>query len=383
MKILYDYQHLYSQRIGGVSRIYAELIKEYKLSGDEIDVGLEYSNNLYLKQIEGLDIKPYYAVDEFLFGLNFRGKLRIYQQFQKIGFIKNFEKHNKLLSIEKLKAQNFDVFHPTFYNPYFLEYIGNKPFVLTILDLIYEKFRNDDIAKKERESKILLSKKASKIIAISESTKKDAIEILGIPEGKIEVIHLGNSLKNEAIEDQDFVAKLPSRYILFVGGRIDYKNFNSFYDALLPLLRNDKSLHLVCTGHPFTPQENIKFNINGVVDQVHFIFAEEKDFATLYSRALSFVFPSKYEGFGIPILEAFACECPVICSNLSSLPEVAGDAALYIDPNNVQGMTDVLNRVVNDESLRKSLIVKGTRRLEDFSWQKTAEQTYKVYESVI
>jgi glycosyltransferase involved in cell wall biosynthesis len=383
MKILYDYQLLYGQRIGGASRIYAELIKQYKINGDEIGIGLQYSNNLYLKQIEGLNIKPYYAVDEFLFGLNFRGKLRIYQQLQQFGVIKNFEKHNKLISIEKLREQNFDVFHPTFYNPYFLEHIGNKPFVLTILDLIYEKFRNDDIAKKERESKILLSKKASKIIAISESTKKDAIEILGIPDEKIEVIHLGNSLKKEAMEDEKFVAKLPSRYILFVGGRIDYKNFNSFYEALLPLMKNDKSLHLVCTGHPFSPQENIKFNINGVVDQVHFIFAEEKDFATLYSRALSFVFPSKYEGFGIPILEAFACECPVICSNLSSLPEVAGDSALYIDPNNIQGMTDTFNEVINNESLRKKLIEKGTRRLDEFSWQKTAEQTYRVYESVI
>jgi glycosyltransferase involved in cell wall biosynthesis len=383
MKILYDYQHLHAQRIGGVSRVYAELIHGLQVKGHEVQLGLEYSNNVYLKQINGINIKPFYSVDEFLLGLNFKGKLRVYQQFQKLGLIKNYDALSKEFSIKKIQDQNFDVFHPTFYNPYFLNHIGKKPFVLTILDLIYEKFRNDDIAKKERESKILLSKKAAKIIAISENTKKDAIEILGIDPNKIEVIHLGNSLVKPKFENESFKDQLPQKYILYVGGRTDYKNFPNFLNAVVPILKEDKDLSLVCTGHPFSPQESIMFSLNGISEQVKFIFAEEDNFASLYSNALAFVFPSKYEGFGIPVLEAFACDCPLICSNTSSLPEVAGDAALYFNPNDVEEMRAQIKKVVSSEELRSQMISAGRERLQEFSWKKTVEKTEDLYKTII
>jgi glycosyltransferase involved in cell wall biosynthesis len=379
MKILYDYQHFYGQRIGGASRIYAELVKELPKLGHSVDIGLIYSNNEHLKTAENFPMKSFKGFDDFLGGMHFRGKLKIYQTLEKTGLITNYDAINKKASIDKLKAQDFDVFHPTFYNDYFLDYIGKKPFVLTILDLINEKFRSNAAAKKQTAQKQRLAERAAHVIAISENTKKDAIEILGIPPEKISVTYLGNSINLENTV-KPHTLNLPEKYILYVGGRPDYKNFDRFLRAMIPLLKKTPDLHILCTGFPFTPQEKITFSVKGIERQLVHLFADEAHFSELYQRAICFAYPTLYEGFGIPIVEAFANYCPVVLSHASSLPEVGGDAALYFNPESEKDMTEKLEEILSNDTLRQEMKRKGLKQLEKFSWAKTAQTTLEVYE---
>jgi glycosyltransferase involved in cell wall biosynthesis len=382
MKILYDYQLFYGQRIGGASRIYAELVSELPKLGQSFDIGVIYSNNEHLKAVSDFPVKTFKDYEDFLGGIHFRGKKRIHNTLQKTGIIKNYDAINKRNSIDKLKAQDFDVFHPTFYDDYFLDHIGKKPFVLTILDLIYEKFRNDTLAEKQTELKKRLSERAAHVIAISENTKKDAIEILGIPANKITVTHLGNSINTHSVTRTRTLA-LPEKYLLYVGGRPDYKNFDRFLKATIPLLKKDKDLHLVCTGFPFTPQEKISFSVKGIDKQLVHLFADEASFSELYQRAICFVYPTLYEGFGIPVVEAFANSCPVVLSNVASLPEVGGDAVIYFNPESEKDMTEKMEEVISNEKLRQDMQIKGLKQVEKFSWKKTAVGTLEAYKKAV
>lgn len=367
MKILYDHQIFTSQRYGGISRYFYELVCKFFSDTQKInyEIPLLVSNNYYIsdkKFVNYIDLLP---------SKQFRGKHKIFSII------------NKPYSIMQLKQQKFDVFHPTYYDPYFLKYLGNKPFILTVYDMIHEKFpQMFTDAKKITEQKKLLTSSASKIITISESTKKDLIDIFGIEKSKIEVIYLGNSMHPKLNTTLDF--ELPKKYLLFVGSRAGYKNFNRFIISVSELLNQDKELYVLCTGGgKFNDHEIKQFNELGISKKVLQYNLDDDSLAYFYKHAFAFIFPSLYEGFGIPVLESFACGCPLLCSDVSSLPEVAGESAYYFDPYSEESIRDAVLRVLDDTNLRKDLIAKGKERLKQFSWQKTAEQTKKVYESVL
>lgn len=366
MKILYDHQIFTSQKYGGISRYFYELVREFS-DAQEInyEIPLLVSNNHYIsdkKFVNHVDLLP---------NKQFRGKHRLF----------NFL--NKPYSIMKLKQQKFDLFHPTYYDSYFLKYLGNKPFVLTVYDMIHEKFSDMfSPTDKTTEQKRLLVEKATKIIAISQSTKKDLIELFGTDESKIEVIYLGNSMFPKANISIGY--EVPKKYLLFVGGRGGYKNFERFIKSVSEILNQDKELFVVCTGGgKFSSNEMEQFNELGISKQVLQFNLDDDSLAYFYKHALAFIFPSLYEGFGIPVLESFACGCPLICSDVSSLPEVAGDAACYFNPNSEESIRDAVLIVLDNMNLRKDLIAKGQERLKQFSWKQTAEQTKKIYESVL
>lgn len=354
------------QKYGGVSRYFYELIKKFnKLDGIEISTSLIFSNNHYISDTKF--VKHF----KFLPNLEFRGKQRIMTKF------------NKIVTIRQLKKQNFDLFHPTYYDPYFLNYIGNKPFVLTVYDMIHEKFA-DMFSPKDRTSeyKKLLVQKASKIIAISESTKKDLIELFGTEESKIEVVYLGNSMLFDSHTLLE--VEIPNKYILFVGSREGYKNFDRFLEAASVLLQVDKELSIICAGGgQFTSIQLALFESLGIKNQLYQYDLNDKTLALLYKNAQVFVFPSLYEGFGIPILESFACGCPLACSNTSSLPEIAVNAAEYFDPYSVDSIRKSIRNILENKNSRAQLIQNGSERLKEFSWEKTALETKKVYEAVL
>ena len=207
MKILYDHQIFEQQKYGGISRYFCEVIEG--LSGVrniKMDVSLRYSKNEYLKK-SMFSHKAHDdpgAYENFMPGREFKGKWSLYAARNKI--IKPIKTNvvNKHMSIEALKRQDFDVFHPTYYDDYFLPYIGKKPFVLTIYDMINEIYPEcsslvDKIAENKRE----LAKIASKILTISECTKKDLINFLGISSEKISVIHLATSMGSAVSESAE------------------------------------------------------------------------------------------------------------------------------------------------------------------------------------
>ncbi|NUN22749.1 MAG: glycosyltransferase family 4 protein [Candidatus Jettenia caeni] len=369
MKILYDHQIFVFQDYGGISRYFYELTNVFHKQKDiYFDLPLLYSNNQYVKKADYLKCKS------FLEAKNFRGKIRL------LNFI------HKHLEKKFLCKKGFDIFHPTYYDPYFLKYVGDKPFVLTIYDMVYELFPQI-FSPRDKTSvhKKLLASKATKIIAISENTKNDIIKLFGIKEDKIEVIYLGNPLCVDAMKEETATSsELPQRYLLFVGNRRVYKNFDIFIESISPLLKDDNSLYLICAGGgKFTSSEIANLEKSGVINKVTQCSFDDNILAQLYKNALAFIFPSLYEGFGIPILEAFSCGCPVVTSNISSLPEVAGDAAEYFDPTDKISILSIVKKVIDDHDLRSKLKYKGYERLKNFSWEKTANQTKMLYKSIL
>lgn len=367
MKVLYDHQIFTNQIYGGISRYFFELMQNFK-NGNKIkyELSLKYSNNYYLKKLNNLSYKT------FLEYYSFRGKYRLLNIL------------NKKVSKEYISKGDYDIFHPTYYDPYFLDYLGRKPFVLTIYDMIHEIYPEMFSSKgKTLERKKNLAQKATKIIAISENTKKGIIKFLGIGENKIEVIYLGNSF-NIYKDDKTINIMTPEKYILFVGSRRGYKNFELFIEAISPLLNNDVKLNVVCVGGgKFNDMEIEKLKNLKIKDKVFYYSGNDNVLVYLYQKAVAFVFPSLYEGFGIPLLESFACGCPVICSRTSSLPEVAGDAAMYFDPKSKVSVLSSIQKVIYDNNLRSQLINKGYQRVKEFTWEKTAKKTKKLYEDIL
>lgn len=366
MKIQYDHQIFTSQKYGGISRYFYELMKEFdSLENVQTNTSLLFSNNHYISE------KKYTNHIDFLSQKQFRGKHRLMNLF------------NKPNSIYRLKKQNFDIFHPTYYDPYFLDSIGEKPFVLTVYDMIHEKFSDMfSPSDKTSEQKRLLVEKATKVIAISQSTKKDLMELFGTEESKIEVVYLGNSMFPNSFEDKSI--DIPKKYILFVGSRGAYKNFDRFISSISKMLNTDESLFVICVGGgKFSTQELENFSSLNITNQVKQYNLDDDTLANLYKNAQLFVFPSLYEGFGIPVLESFACGCPLVCGDTSSLPEVAGDAAQYFDPYSKESIREAVEKVLASNELQNELREKGTKRLELFSWKHTAIETKKVYESIL
>jgi len=367
MKVLYDHQIFSNQVCGGISRYFFELLKKFKNDDEmEYELSLKYSNNYYLKELNNLSYKT------FLEDFSFRGKYRLLNIL------------NEKVSKKYISKGEYDIFHPTYYDPYFLNFLNNKPFVLTIYDMIHEIYpKMFSLKNKIPERKKLLAQKATKIIAISENTKRDILKFLGIGENRIEVIYLGNSI-NINKDDETINIMTPEKYILFVGSRKGYKNFELFIKAVSPLLDSDVKLNVVCAGGgKFNDIEIKKLKNLKIKDKVFYYSGSDSFLAYLYQKAVAFVFPSLYEGFGIPILESFACGCPVICSKTSSLPEVAGDAAIYFDPKSKMSVLSSIQKVIYDNNLRNQLIYKGYQKVKEFTWEKTAKKTKILYEDIL
>lgn len=367
LKILYDHQCFSYQDFGGVSRYYVELIKNIRESNlAEAELSLNFSNNHYLDELKEISVKSFFRNKRFF------GKLTLTNYINTPG------------SIFQILKNDYNIFHPTYYRPYFLKFLNKKPFVLTVYDMTHELFPESvHRFDKTSEHKKILVKKAERIIAISHNTKNDLIRILNVPEEKIEVIHLASSLdKKFSLSRESF--NLPERYILFVGTRKKYKNFQNALLAFANLSKMDDDLYLICAGGGnFGADEKLKFDELNLSKKILYKPADDISLATLYSNALAFVFPSFYEGFGIPVLEAMNCDCPIVLSNVSSLPEIAGEAAIYFVPKDVDSITKALSDVIFDNQRREELINKGRARRENFSWLKTAKETINLYKKIL
>lgn len=360
MRVLYDHQIFHMQKFGGISRYFVELMS--RLPKDVMfNNKIVFTENVYLRD----------ADDRFSKGIaipQFRGRNRF------IGPV------NKLLSDMAISKGEYDLFHPTYYNPYFLRHL-KRPYVITVHDMIHEKFSDmfakDDPTRAYKKETIV---NADKVIAISQNTKDDIINLYGLPEDKIEVVYLGHSVNNNTVSE---VENLPTDYILYVGQRGGYKNFARLLRAFSNIHRSFPEVKLVCTGSPFNSEENQLINTLGVKDDVMHYFVTDSQLTYLYQHALCFVYPSLYEGFGIPILEAFAAKCPLALSDTSCFPEIARNGGAYFNPYEVDNIADTLTEIISDGELRKEMIAKGTDVLSLYSWDKMASETAEIYKSVI
>jgi len=382
MKILYDHQIFTAQKYGGISRYFSQIISNLPKE-IEAEISIKYSNNEYIKtlvkdfQIEELK----FPIERFLPGVEFSGKSWVFNFINRLNPLKKIDPSdfNKNLSIELLKKQDFDIFHPTYYDDYFLDFIGKKPFVLTIHDMIHELYPEmlkdtDTILKKAN-----LASKASHIIAVSERTKMDIIDILNIREEKISVVYHGSSIQKRISN----TLYLPSNYLLYVGDRLNYKNFTFFAYAIKSLLDERRDLNVICTGSSFNKEEQKLLNGLKLTDRFIHLFINEDQFYEVFHKARAMVFPSYYEGFGIPIIEAFDSECPVILSNSSCFPEIAKQGAIYFEPKSKKQLISAITKVLDEKNFRNVLIREGSKRLDFFSWSKSAQETLNIYKKII
>lgn len=372
MKILIDNQTFNEQKFGGISRYYTEILIFLKKKKDvNLIFPLYYTDNLHLKE-SSLVKNTLSSFSESVF----------FPKFIKRKIIKKSRRRNYRLVEKKIKKNQFDVFIPTYYDDYFLTKLNGKPFVLTVYDMIHELFpqyfEKDLYTLKNKK---LLIEKATKIIAISESTKRDILKVYPyIDEAKIEIVYLSQSIKNEVIVNLE----LPNKYILFVGNRSIYKNFIFFLKAVAPLLNEDPELFVVCAGgNKFEDEEIELINELSVSNQVIQNNFEDNQLASYYKNAACFVFPSEYEGFGIPVLEAMVCGCPVVLANHSSFPEVAGDAGCYFELNNELDLKNKVEELLTNGSKRQEFIELGYLQANKFSWEKTANDCLEVYKKAI
>ena len=357
--VFYDYQCFMSP-YGGNPLYFSELAR-----GGNYKAILPHSFNtcnVYYREITGNWIYPTNL-----------GKYANYAQYFGYGYF------NKKMCTEILKKQEFDVFHPTYYDPYFLPFLKEKPFVVMVPDMTHEifpyMFGN---AETITTNKALLMDGAAKIITLTESTKRDIINLGGIDGSKIIVIPLATSLNPSATRSCD----LPEDYILFVGNREIYKNFGIFARVVSLLMKNNKNLYLVCAGGGAFSQSEINlFSFLGILQKIryHQICG---DLAEVYKRARIFVFPSLYEGFGVPTIEAMSCGCPVCCSNTSAFLEVGGNAAYYFNPYDAEDMKVSIEYLIKHPDYCSFLKEQGFKQAAKFSWDKTRERTSEVYRGV-
>ncbi len=294
----------------------------------------------------------------------------------------------------KLKNYKLDVFFsPTHYLPLYT----SSSSVISILDVSYLYFPN--LFKKRDLYQLKFwggysIKKAKKIITISNSSKNDIIKMYRVSPEKIAVVYpgikpdLGLKIKDLRMNDLSKKYGIKRDYILFVGTLQPRKNIVRLIEAFSLIINHKSSigdLSLVIVGKKGWQYEEIlnapkKY---GVKDRVKFFDSvSDEDLPSLYKNALCFVLPSLYEGFGLPILEAMQYGCPVAASNVSSLPEAGGDAALYFDPENVEDIRKNLESIIQNPELRERLIKKGYEQVKKFSWEKTARETLKVLQDL-
>jgi glycosyltransferase involved in cell wall biosynthesis len=265
--------------------------------------------------------------------------------------------------------------------------------VITIHDLTPTLFPHTFSSMAVVSHKLLLPrtlKTADKIITDSNSTKNDLINYFNIPEEKIRVILLAadekfKPLSNKEIKEAKQKYSLNFPFILYVGTLEPRKNIPSLIKAFYKLKKKNLQYKLVIAGKRGWKYKEIfetidKLNLQN--DVVFTGYVSDEDLPALYNAADLFVYPSIYEGFGLPPLEAMACGTPAITSNTSSLPEVVGDAGIMVDPPDVDGLADAMYEVLTKEGLRANMIKKGLERAKTFSWEKCARETLEVYEEV-
>jgi glycosyltransferase involved in cell wall biosynthesis len=371
MRILYDGEVYSWQAAGGINRYFANVVgglpRDFEpalLAGESREVNFPTHPNL----------KVYEYGSSYPRLQRFSHRLGLYAS----------QLHDWLLA-ERLARGRFDILHPTYYRLLTGRAVGSyrAPTVLTVWDMIHELFPEKmdptGVHAAEKRRAILA---ADRVICISENTRQDLLARHPVPEERVSVTHLASELDASLADGPEPTPARP--FYLYVGGRTPYKNFDGLLSAFARAAETRPDLALCVVGPPFTaPEEKLmaELKLGGNVE--HYGYAGDAQLAKLYRRSVALVYPSLYEGFGIPPLEAMSCGTVAIVSRASSLPEVVGDAGLLFDPRALDELTDILLSLTEDEALRRRLIEKGRLRALEFSWAKTAAQTVEVYRSLV
>ncbi len=358
VRVLFDHRIFLMQPVGGVSRYFTELIRALHATGSiepVVFAGFHSSNLLASLRDIGVRIT----------GL--RLPFRPYPQ-------RAFSPINNLALKRFAAYVQPDAYHATYYHP--VDTTLGWPLVMTVHDMIAELYPPPaTVVDPTPARKLACAEAASQIICVSRNTEKDLLNLYPQLAGKTTVVYHGSSFPG----DPRPMAPLASPYLLYVGQRGGYKNAALLYDVMQNPLCGD--LHLVFLGGATpTPSELA----HGLGSRITFIpRCSDDDLATWYRHAVALVYPSRYEGFGMPPLEAMQSGCPVLASNSSSLPEVVGGAGLLLDPGQPDEWASAIGHLVANPTLRHKLSAAGQQRAREFTWTRCAVQVAAIYQEVL
>ncbi len=364
MRVAYDHRIFSLQPYGGISRYFFELASRIaEFEGCEVSLLALAHINGYLREARSAITRGVYL-----------------PHVPKTGWIRRF--FNDAATSVWLRRSMPDILHESYYSAKALGPKGAR-IVLTVYDMIHEKLPHyfppgDQTARRKAEA----IRRADHIICISEATRRDLLQLHVVELARTSVVHLGCGLRGDPV-----AASLPlfTPYLLYVGDRRGYKNFRRLLVAVAGSPRLQSTLRLVCFGGGrLTRPERSEIARLGLKEgSVVHVRGEDTLLASLYTHAVALVYPSLYEGFGMPTLEAMALGCPVICSAAGALPEIVGEAGTFFDPMDEESIARAIEAVVFSEEERTRLCDLGVQRVKQFTWDRCAVRTHEVYQSLL
>lgn len=366
MKIAFDYQVFFAQKYGGISRYYIELVNNLLDQKQQARIFSPVHKNHYLDHARPSTKTGFYKED-------YRG-----------GIKSLYKKTNRILTAGQIRSWQPDIVHQTYFD-WPKKIVPSAANVTSVYDMIHELypeiFGENNIYSRKKKSALEV---CDHIICISQSTKRDLIYLFDIDEDRVSVTHLGVAFPDETMTNwQEPVTDFP--YLFYVGKRGMYKNFQSLLEAYALSDRLQSDFKIVAFGGGgFSDQEKQTIRDLGLDDRnILQVFGDDALLQRYYKNAAAFVYPSIYEGFGLPPLEAMVCKCPVVSSNTSSMPEVIKQAAEFFDPSDASSICHSICNVVYSNDRQAQLIDLGTKRAKELSWANCAKETKQVYSKLL
>jgi glycosyltransferase involved in cell wall biosynthesis len=364
MRVLYDGSIYMRQSAGGINRYFANLIAHLPDSMTPIlATARRREHNFPRHKNLCLHVKDY--------------RLLAFRALQKLAW----RGHLRRLA-NRIDA---DLIHATYYDSLAArtDDRSKRPLVITVHDMIHERFHELlDPTGKHVAMKRNAIHRADAIICVSHQTREDLVDLYPQVRDIVTVVHHGTGMGELAPDG--WIPPGDRPFFLFVGSRAWYKNYDRMLQSLKLLVSQRPEVQLRTIGAPFRPSETARIAKLGLQDHViNHGYVTDSRLARLYHLSVALVYPSLYEGFGIPLLEAMSCGTPVLAAHSSSLPEVAGDAAVYFNPLSTHDMMHCLREVLDNSSFREALIQRGVRRCRRFDWRRTTQETLAVYRSVV
>jgi len=377
MRLAYDHQIFCLQKVGGISRYFCKLIEQLNKLDQTTRVFAPRYRNQYLQQLPRQSVQGRQVADYPRYCADLAVAV------------------NGYVSRPQLKAWRPELVHETYFSK-IRSGPTNRPSVITVFDMIGElglEGAQPTFAQMKATNKYAAVSRADYVVCISEQTRQDLIRLFNIQPEKVLTIHLGCDQERAVANAQDsdentamLSARLSSSrpYFLYVGLRQGYKNFAGLLRSIASSSRLKSSFDVFAFGGgTFTSDEQALIDeLKFAPEQIQQISGDDLTLTQLYQHASAFVYPSLYEGFGLPPLEAMLHHCPVVSSQASAMPEVLGDAAEFFDPSQTDSIAQALERVAFSNERRQELITKGVRRLKAFTWQACAERHLSLYQSV-
>jgi len=361
MKITFDDQIFTTQSRGGASRYFTELITEF---GRHPELEVE-------------PVTPFrYAKSEHLI----EGSPLKYSKVPLPGFAQRRKLLRTLNSVHRLTRTDVpNIVHHTYYYPEYLRRPATAR-ICTIYDMIPEHYPELFPGGNPHSGKDTYVEVCDALLCISRTTKADVLRHYGTLNKPVVVTPLGVGKRFFSASSIDTKWH---PYVLYVGNRAGYKNFGTLLNAFSKISKRQPTIKLLCVGGTqFTQAEIEEIAKLNLRDRIFHLMVTDNELPTLYASANCFVFPSRYEGFGLPILEAFAAGCPVVLAETECFVEVGDSAAQFFHPNDDEALIAIIERTINEPASRKFWSDEGRKRALDFSWYKTAESTRAVYQEI-